>query len=114
MAGRNETRVAVFLGGRSPEHGVSVLTGLPAAHPIDQERFVPFPVYVNPQGKWLVGEPLARRANYLPDTRVAGELTEVTLAFGEPGRGVLMPRKSGLFSRRAPSEFDVALLAFHG
>jgi D-alanine-D-alanine ligase len=41
-------------------------------------------------------------------------LTEVTLSLGEPGRGVLLPKRGGLFTRRAPVEFDVALLAFHG
>jgi D-alanine-D-alanine ligase len=114
MASRNETRVAVFLGGRSPEHDVSVITGLQALKAIDQERFVAFPVYVNPRGAWFVGGPLAERRNYLPDARVAGELTEVTLSLGDPGRGVLLPKHAGLFRRRAPTEFDVALLAFHG
>ena len=85
MAGRNETRVAVFLGGRSPEHDVSVITGLQALKAIDQERFVAFPVYVNPRGAWFVGEALAERRNYLPDARIAGELTEVSLSLGEAG-----------------------------
>src|SRR5215469_216369 len=114
MPGRNETRVAVFLGGRSPEHDVSVISGLQALGAIDQERFVPFPVYVNPQGRWFVGEALAKRGSYLPDARTTSELTEVTLALGETGRGTLLAKKSSLFGRRAPSEFDVALLAFHG
>src|SRR5947208_9280816 len=114
MPGKNETRVAVFLGGRSPEHDVSVVTGLQALKAIDQERFVPFPVYVGPRGEWLVGEPLSERRNYLPDARTRGELTEVTLSLGEPGQGMLAPKRSGLFQRRAGLEFDVALLAFHG
>src|SRR5207302_5419269 len=107
-------RVAVLLGGRSPEHDVSVITGLQALKAIDQERFVAFPVYVNPRGQWFVGEPLAERRNYLPDARTQGELVEVTLSLGEPGRGVLVPKRSGLFGRRASVEFDVALPAFHG
>jgi len=114
MASRNETRVAVFLGGRSPEHDVSVITGLQALKAIDQERFVAFPVYVDPRGAWFIGEKLAERRNYLPDAQVTSELTEVTLSLGGAGRGVLVPKRSGLFGRRAPSEFDVALLAFHG
>jgi D-alanine-D-alanine ligase len=114
MAGRNETRVAVFLGGRSPEHDVSVITGLQALKAIDQQRFVPFPVYIDPRGAWFVGEALAERRNYLPDARTPGDLTEVTLSLGEPGRGLLVPKRSGLFGRRAATEFDVALLAFHG
>jgi len=69
MPGRNETRVAVFLGGRSPEHDVSVITGLQALKAIDQDRFVAFPVYVTPRGEWLVGESLSERRSYLPDAR---------------------------------------------
>jgi len=114
MANRNETRVAVFLGGRSPEHDVSVITGLQALAAIDQQRFLPFPVYINPRGQWFVGEPLADRRNYLPDARTESDLTEVTPSLGEAGHGMLLPKRSGLFARRASVEFDVALLAFHG
>jgi D-alanine-D-alanine ligase len=114
MAGKNETRVAVFLGGRSPEHDVSVITGLQALKAIDQERFAAFPVYVDPRGAWFVGEALAERRNYLPDARTQAQLTEVTLALGEPGRGVLVPKRSGFFGRPVATRFDVALLAFHG
>ena len=114
MPSGNETRVAVFLGGRSPEHDVSVITGLQALKAIDQQRFVPFPVYINPRGQWFVGDALAERRNYLPDARLQGELTEVGLSLGRPGRGILVPKRSGLFGRRAASEFDVAVLAFHG
>ncbi len=114
MASRNETRVAVFLGGRSPEHDVSVITGLQALKALDQERFVAFPVYVSPRGAWFVGEALAERRNYLPDARIESELTEVTLSIGEPRRGVLVPKRTGFFRRPPPIEFDVALLAFHG
>src|SRR5262249_40162060 len=114
MASANETRVAVFLGGRSPEHDVSVITGLQALKALDQQRFSGFPVYINPRGQWFVGESLAERRNYLPDGRLQAELTEVGLALGEVGRSVLTPKRTGLFGRRAGIEFDVALLAFHG
>jgi D-alanine-D-alanine ligase len=114
MASRNETRVAVLLGGRSPEHDVSVITGLQALNAIDQERFAAFPVYVNPRGAWFVGDPLVERRNYLPDARIESELTEVTLSLGESRRGVLVPKRTGFFRRPSPIEFDVALLAFHG
>src|ERR1051325_8365507 len=114
MPGRNETRVAVFLGGRSPEHDVSVITGLQALKAIDQERFVSFPVYIDPRGRWFVGDALAERRSYLPDARTETELTEVTLSLGEPGHGVLVPKRGGFFGRRTAIEFDIALPAFHG
>ncbi len=119
MAGNKGTRVAVLFGGRSPEHDVSVITGLQALRAIDQQRFDPFPVYVNPRGQWFVGEALTERRNYLLDARTQGELTEVTLSLGEPGKGLLVPKRSGLlgralFGRGVPIEFDVALPCFHG
>jgi D-alanine-D-alanine ligase len=114
MPSGNETRVAVFFGGRSPEHDVSVITGLQALKAIDQQRFLPFPVYVDPRGRWFVGEALSERRNYLPDARVEAALTEVSLTLGGAARGALAPKRGGLFGRRAAIEFDVALLAFHG
>jgi D-alanine-D-alanine ligase len=114
MAGNKGTRVAILLGGRSPEHDVSVITGLQVLRAMDQQRFDAFPVYVNPRGQWFVGEALTERRNYVPDSRILAELTEVTLSLGEPGKGLLVPKRSGLFGRRAPIEFDVAVPAFHG
>jgi len=109
-----KTRIAVFLGGRSPEHDDSVVTGLQALQALDQSRFDAFVVYVTPQGDWLIGSGLEDRRNYLPDPTLRAKLTDVTLDIASGGTGRLLPRKSGLFSRRPPIEFDVALLAFHG
>jgi D-alanine-D-alanine ligase len=109
-----KTRIAVFLGGRSPEHDVSVVTGLQALQALDQTRFDPFVVYVTPQGDWLVGPGLDDRRSYLPDEQIRAKLSDVTLDIASGGRGRLAARKSGLFSRRPAIEFDVALLAFHG
>ena len=61
-----KTRVAVFFGGRSPEHDVSIVTGLQVMEALDQDRFSSFPVYVATDGKWFTGDPLSSRANYLP------------------------------------------------
>lgn len=110
-----KTRIAVFFGGRSPEHDVSVVTGLQALQALDQARFEPFVVYVTPQGDWLTGPGLEDRRNYLPDAALRGRLTEVTLDLAAGTRGGrLVARKSGMFSRKPPVAFDVALLAFHG
>ncbi len=107
-------RVAVFFGGRSPEHDVSVITGLQVLRAVDQQQFDAFPVYISTRGEWLIGEGLADRRNYLPDPALRAKLTEVTLDLGAQTGGVLLPKKSGLFSKPAPVTFDVALLAFHG
>jgi D-alanine-D-alanine ligase len=107
-------RIAVFFGGRSPEHDVSIVTGLQALQAIDSARYEAFPVYVDPHGEWLTGEPLAERSNYLPDAGLRAQLTSVMLDACAQDRGLLVPRKAGLFQRPRPIPFDVALLAFHG
>lgn len=107
-------RVAVLFGGRSPEHDVSVITGLQGLKAVDQQKFDAFPVYLSPQGIWLTGEPLRERANYLPGPELRRKLTEVHLDLTPGMEGQLLPRDSGLFSRPKPIPFDLALPAFHG
>jgi D-alanine-D-alanine ligase len=112
-----KTRVAVLFGGRSPEHDVSIVTGLQALEALDQDRFSSFPVYVATDGKWFTGDALRNRANYLPKEATVKSL-EAVLLDASPnvdGRGRLLPVKSGgLFAKPKPIEFDVALFAFHG
>jgi D-alanine-D-alanine ligase len=110
----DKQRVAVLFGGRSPEHDVSVVTGLQALEAIDSARYEAFPVYVSPQGEWLYGEALAWRNTYLPDAGIRQGLDSVTLDLNAQERGVLLPREGGLFRRPRPITFDVAVLAFHG
>jgi D-alanine-D-alanine ligase len=112
-----KTRVAVFWGGRSPEHDVSIVTGLQALQALDGDRFSSFPVYVATDGKWFVGDALRHRSNYLPNLTILNSLESVTLDLwpNVDGRGRLLPTKpGGFFSKPKPIEFDVALLAFHG
>lgn len=107
-------RVAVFFGGRSPEHDVSVVSGLQAMNAIDQSRYAPFPVYIAPDGEWLVGDILRDRANYMLDANALKQVTPVTLDVAGGRKGMLIPKKSGLFSGAKPIEFDVAFPIFHG
>src|SRR5947199_6551491 len=112
-----KTRVAVFFGGRSPEHDVSIVTGLQAMEALDGDRFSSFPVYVALDGKWFVGDELRKRSSYIPKENTLKTLEGVTLDLwpNVDGRGRLLHTKSGgMFSKPKPIEFDVALLAFHG
>ncbi len=112
-----KTRVAVFFGGRSPEHDISIVTGLQVLHAMDQQRFTAFPVYVSTAGKWFVGDALRDQRNYLPRGPLLDQLESVTLDVTPniEAVGKLLPRQAkGLFARPKPIEFDIALLAFHG
>ncbi|MAE52466.1 MAG: D-alanine--D-alanine ligase [Micavibrio sp.] len=108
--------IAVFFGGRSPEHDVSVVTGLQVLQAIDQTKYEAFPVYITTDGAWYIGDALRERANYLPDRTMLDSLTQVTLdvaANGAP-KGRLLARKKSIFGGVKPVEFDVAVPAFHG
>lgn len=107
-------KVAVFFGGRSPEHDVSVVTGLQILQAIDSSRYEAFPVYVSPSGEWLVGDVLRDRSSYLLTPSLRAQLREVMPDMKPGRRGRLLPVKAGLFGRAEPVEFDVAVPAFHG
>lgn len=50
--------IAVFFGGQSVEHDVSIITGVMTANCIDKEKFSVYPIYVDRSGKWFTGEAL--------------------------------------------------------
>ncbi len=110
----NKKRVAVFFGGRTPEHDVSVITGLQALQAIDLTLFDAFPVYIAPNGAWYVGDVLRKRENFLLSEQNLKNVTEVTLDVKADRGGVLLPKKTPFFGCVKPIEFDVAIPAFHG
>ncbi len=48
--------IAVFFGGQSVEHDVSVITGALTLNSIDKSAYNPIPVYVDKNGEWYTGE----------------------------------------------------------
>lgn len=107
-------RVAILFGGRSPEHDVSIVTGLQVLQALDTSRYDPLPVYISTDGTWLVGEPLFERKNYLPDANTRKQLTPVILSLNPSEGGLLYPVKRSLFGQAKPIKIDVAVPAFHG
>ncbi len=105
-------RIAVFFGGRSPEHDVSVISALQVLGAIDASRYESFPVYIDPKGAWYIGDALRKRENYL--FKNTSDLTEVTLDVSAKRGGALIPKKQPFLGSAKPIEFDVAIPAFHG
>ncbi len=50
--------VAVFFGGSTVEHDVSVITGALTLNSLDKEKYNPIPIYVHEDGRWYTGESL--------------------------------------------------------
>ena len=121
MSGR--LRVGVFAGGRSAEHEVSVASAEAVLRAIDRERFEPYLVYIDREGRWtlpdgpapmlgdgrtlagLVGA--ASPAEEVARLRSHEERSLATTA-GEQG---LAPRAA---VRSLAEAIDVAFLAVHG
>ncbi len=105
-------KIAVFFGGRSPEHDVSVISGLQALGAIDTNKYEAFPVYIAPDGAWYIGDILRKRENYL--LKNLSEVTEVTLDVHAARGGSLIPKHQPFLGSAKPIPFDVAIPAFHG
>ena len=117
-APQTKQTIAIFYGGPSPEHDVSVVTALQIASAIDSARFETLLVYIAPNGRWYIGDALTERKNYLFDVQAIKALTPVTLdtnrTDGMQRAGRLLTMPSGLFAKPKTITFDVALPAFHG
>lgn len=74
--------IAVFFGGESVEHDVSVITGVLTLNSLEKEKFTPFPVYVDYDGTWYTGEELFDVENY--KSLNLKRLKKITLVAGSP------------------------------
>lgn len=107
-------RIGVFFGGQSPEHEVSVITGLQVVAALDTAQFEVTPVYVTKDGHWFIGSHLGDITRYADIGALLSKAREVALATG-PGRTLaLVERKSSFIGSAKEILLDVAFLAFHG
>ena len=59
-----KTNVAVFFGGRSVEHEISVISALQAINAFDKNKYDIIPIYISKQGRWYTGDNLLNIRNY--------------------------------------------------
>jgi len=109
-----KTRILVLFGGRSPEHDVSVITGIQVAGALDPALYEAIPLYIAPNGQWLVGKSLLDRNTYIPGPEQMKALTPVALNVVPSSQPCLKTIPNSFWQRSEVIEFDVALLSFHG
>jgi D-alanine-D-alanine ligase len=120
MTGR--VRVGIFAGGRSAEHEVSVSSADAVLRAIDRERFEPYLVYIDRDGRWHLPDGPAPLLGEAPLAEMLGTATPAeqttllrTHADRPPGvvddRAELAPRA---VLRSLAEAIDVAFLALHG
>ncbi|MDE6242840.1 MAG: D-alanine--D-alanine ligase [Muribaculaceae bacterium] len=110
-----KTNVAVFFGGRSVEHEISVISALQAINAFDSEKYNIVPIYITKQGRWFTGPELLNMRNYKDMKALTEKCTEVFMR-PEYGDFNLYKAEIGRFSRRNPvvAELHVALPVLHG
>lgn len=113
MSAKKITLLVLF-GGRSPEHDVSVITGLQILKALDPAQYDTIPLYIAPDGQWLTGDALRERSFYIPGPEQLAKLTRVGLHVGPAPRPYLFSRPRHLLERVKTFEFDAAVPSFHG
>jgi D-alanine-D-alanine ligase len=73
--------VAVFFGGQSIEHEISIITGTLTVNSVDKTKYNPIPVFVDKDGKWYSGEILKDVDSY--KNLDYKKLYRVTFVFGD-------------------------------
>ncbi len=73
--------IAVIFGGVSPEHDVSIITGLIVLNSLDKTKFMPIPIFITREGVWYTGEALTKLSFYKAQNYK--KLTRVNLCVGD-------------------------------
>lgn len=102
--------IAVFFGGRSVEHEISVITAYQAFLNIDKEKYNAVPVYISGAGTWHSGKNILSLKEFEAGN-IAGRFQRVFMMAGAP---VLYGIKKRDKKIEPVVNIDAALLCMHG
>lgn len=113
-----KSKLAVFFGGRSVEHDVSIVTGLQAIENADKRVYDTMPVYIARDGLWYTGPALLDVGIYKDFDPSRNGIQAISLSI-KPGQGfIAKAEKAGRFGSKSVEEqsihIDAALLCNHG
>lgn len=108
-----KTNIAIFFGGRSTEHEISVISANQAMAAIDSEKYNVIPIYITKQGHWYTGKALTDVKNY---KNIASLLEQCTEVYMRPiyGDYNLYATKKKMFKSDVLATLDAAIPVLHG
>jgi D-alanine-D-alanine ligase len=106
-------QAAVFFGGRSVEHEVSVITGMQVAAALNKERYDVLPVYVAKDGAMYTGPGFNELSRYKDIPALLENGRQVCL-IRSGGRAALHSTVKKVFGTDKPVYIDIAIPAVHG
>ena len=105
--------VAVFFGGDSVEHEVSIISAVQAMTHIDKEKYNIIPVYLSKDGKMYTSAAMFDIKNFKNIAELIASSKEVII-YNDGTSVVLKSQKKNDFSGKKPLKLDVALPIVHG
>lgn len=106
-------KIAVFFGGNSVEHEVSIITALQAMENIDRDKYDVLPIYVTKENKMYVGEKIADIANY-KDTKTLIAASTQVVPTNLGNKVALIRCEKKLFQSPVYDYIDIAFPIVHG
>ncbi len=105
--------VAVFFGGESVEHEVSIISAHQAISALNKDKYNVIPIYVSKERKLYYSEKLFDISFFKNLTQVTQESTQITLVSLD-NKVTMIPVKHSLFQKKELGTIDVAIPVMHG
>ncbi len=109
-----KTTIAVFFGGRSTEHEISVISANQAINAFNPDKYEIVPIYISKAGRWYTGRELLTLSNYRDLESLLSKVTEVYMrpVFGDFN---LYQVKRGFMGKEIiAAKLDLAIPVLHG
>ncbi len=110
--------VAVFFGGKTVEHDVSIVTAQQLIQNMDKTKYKPVPVYITRDGDWFSGEELSNIEAFKKFDKNSKGVKRVYLPANTRAKQLYLfkPEKQGMFKKENNvfSPIDCAIIAMHG
>ncbi len=103
--------IALFMGGRSVEHEISVLSALQAYNALDKNRYSVTPIYITKSGEWYSSDLLLDAANYKDLASLVKRSRRVYMKAQTGDHNIYT---KGTFSEKVFAKIDVVLPVLHG
>lgn len=108
-----KAKIAVFFGGNSVEHEVSIITALHAVENIDRNKYEVLPIYITKDNKMYAGEKIGEIANYNNIPKLLEESTQV-IPVNLDEKVALLRAEKKLLKNDIYDYIDIAFPIVHG
>lgn len=106
-------KVGVIFGGRSVEHEVSVITGMQVIENMDKEKFLPIPIYITKEGKWLSSEAFKNFKTFKDGDFSSAKNVMLGCDYGDFNL-YINPEAKPMFDKKVYDTLDLVFFALHG